>query len=75
MSASACACLRSLQSAALRRSQSWGGPANLPARAATIAAAQPAAAGHRGAERTAHVAPRPGRREAGSPPERGNARR
>eukprot|EP00969_Alexandrium_andersonii_P109612 4835242-Alexandrium_andersonii.AAC.1 len=43
--------------------------------AATIAAAQPAAAGQRGAERTAHTAPRPGRREAGRPPERGNALR
>eukprot|EP00969_Alexandrium_andersonii_P179659 7941205-Alexandrium_andersonii.AAC.1 len=43
--------------------------------AATIAAAQPAATGQRGADRTAHAAPRPGRRDAGSPPERGNARR
>eukprot|EP00969_Alexandrium_andersonii_P131973 5836199-Alexandrium_andersonii.AAC.1 len=40
-----------------------------------MAAAQPAAAGHLGAERTAHMVPRPGRREAGGPPERGNTRR
>eukprot|EP00969_Alexandrium_andersonii_P230728 10189842-Alexandrium_andersonii.AAC.1 len=40
-----------------------------------MAAAHPVAAGHLGAERMAHMAPRPGRRVAGSSPERGNARR
>eukprot|EP00969_Alexandrium_andersonii_P172448 7623440-Alexandrium_andersonii.AAC.1 len=39
-----------------------------------MAAAPPAAAGHLGAERMAHMAPKPGRRVAGSPPERGKAR-
>eukprot|EP00969_Alexandrium_andersonii_P231659 10230653-Alexandrium_andersonii.AAC.1 len=40
-----------------------------------MAAAQPAATGQRGEDLTAHTAPRPGRRVAGRPPERGNERR
>eukprot|EP00969_Alexandrium_andersonii_P166715 7367124-Alexandrium_andersonii.AAC.2 len=40
-----------------------------------MAAAQPAAMGQRGEDLTPQTTPTPGRREAGSPPERGKERR
>eukprot|EP00969_Alexandrium_andersonii_P256219 11327279-Alexandrium_andersonii.AAC.1 len=40
-----------------------------------MAAAQPAATRHRGEDRTPQTTPTPGRRGAGSPPERGKERR